>query len=85
MSSSSRALVESNPDMKTEIADQIGKSTLALSGLGLTWSLQDVSTLAAICVGVATTLYVLVQLGFLVRKWFLLEKHAKLPSWDSTK
>lgn len=85
MSSSSPNPVESDPTMKTETAEQITKGALAISGVGLTWTLQDVSAVVAICVGIATTSYVLVQLFFLLRKWWLLERNAKLPSWDSTK
>lgn len=70
--------------MKVEATQQGEKALLAVAGAATTWGLSDVSTLMAIFAGGATTVYVIAQLAFLLRKWWLLEKRAKPPKWDST-
>ncbi len=60
--------------MKQETADNVTRGAVAIVGAGTTWSLQHISTVVAICVGVATLCYVIVQAAFLIRKWYILEK-----------
>ena len=71
--------------VKTDIAEQAPKTVLAVTGVVATLGLQDISLILGICVAAATLCYVTVQLLFLLRKWWLLEKAEKLPSWDTTK
>lgn len=77
-----RFLVSEDQPAKTELTVQGTKALIALSGTGASFWLQHVSVLISILVGVATAAYVVVQLAFLVRRWYLLEKNAKPPSWD---
>lgn len=71
--------------MKVEATQQGEKALLAVAGAATTWGLSDISTLMAIFAGGATGLYVIVQLAFLLRKWWLLEKYSKPPKWESSK
>ena len=71
--------------VKNEIAKQAPKAVIAVVGATATLGLQEVSSILGICVAVATLCYVTVQLLFLLRRWWLLEKSEKPPSWDSTK
>ena len=59
--------------MKDDVADQVARAIPAVAGMGVTWSLQDVSLLMSIIVGLATVVYVLAQLAFLLRRWWKLE------------
>lgn len=65
--------------MKQETVDFAQKGTLAVVGTGASWSLHEVSALVAIIVGGATFVFVMVQLAFLIRKWYHLEK----TTWKS--
>lgn len=53
--------------MQQDTADQVLKAIPAVVGAGIT--LSDVSTVVAISVGIATVLYVLAQLSYLLWKW----------------
>lgn len=74
-----------HPAVKNEIAEQAPKAVIAVVGATATLGLQEVSLILGICVAVATLCYVTVQLLFLLRRWWLLEKSEKPPSWDSPK
>lgn len=74
-----------HPAVKNDIAEQAPKAVIAVVGATATLGLQEVSLILGICVAVATLCYVTVQLLFLLRRWWLLEKAEKPPSWDSTK
>ena len=77
-----RLFISETHPAKTELTVQGTKALIALSGTGASYWLQHVSVLISILVGIATAAYVVVQLAFLVRRWYLLEKSAKPPSWD---
>ena len=53
--------------MKHEAMTQAAKAGPAVIGAGIT--LSDISTMVTIGVGLATLLYVLAQLGYLIWKW----------------
>ena len=78
-----RTLVHQAETSSTEQLMQSAKTSIvAISGTGVTWWLQDVSLLTSATVGVVTVFYILAQLFFLLRKWYLLEKSAKKPEWE---
>lgn len=77
-----RFFVSEDQPAKTELTVQGTKALIALSGTGVSFWLQQISLVISILVGVATMAYVVVQLAFLVRRWYLLEKSAKLPTWE---
>lgn len=53
--------------MRHETLEQVGKAVPAVVGTGIT--LSDISTMVTIGVGIATLLYVLAQLAYLLWKW----------------
>lgn len=77
-----RFFVNEAQPAKTELTTQGTKALIALSGTGASFWLQDASLFISILVGITTAAYVVVQLAFLVRRWYLLEKNAKLPTWE---
>lgn len=58
----------------------IARLVPALFGAGVT--LAQISTVVTIFVGLATLIYMLVQTVVLLRKWWLLEKARKVPTWE---
>ncbi len=77
-----RFFVNEAQPAKTELTTQGTKALIALSGTGASFWLQHASLFISILVGITTAAYVVVQLAFLVRRWYLLEKNAKLPTWE---
>lgn len=77
-----RFFVNEAQPSKTELTTQGTKALIALSGPGASFWLQHASLFTSILVGIATAAYVVVQLAFLIRRWYLLEKNAKLPTWE---
>lgn len=65
--------------MKQETLDLAQKGTLAVVGTAASWTLHEISALVAIIVGGATFVFIIVQLAFLLRKWYRLEK----TNWGS--
>lgn len=64
--------------MKSETSSEMLKAVPAVVGVTSTWSLHEASQATSIVVGGVTFLYVLVQLFYLVRKWYVQEKrHAE--------
>lgn len=59
--------------MKQETGDMLIRTGIGAAGAATSWSLQDVNTVMAIAAGAVTTIYVLVNLAFLVRRWYKLE------------
>lgn len=53
---------------------QAKKAAIAVVGTGTSWGLQDYSTAASIAVAVAVFVYTVVQMAFLLRRWYRLEK-----------
>ena len=60
--------------MKQDTADFMVRAWPALLGVGVTWTVQEVSIVVALFSGLATLLYVVIQTVFLIRKWYILEK-----------
>jgi hypothetical protein len=60
--------------MKQETTDALVRGTAGVAGTATTWSLQDSNAVVALFVGVATFIYIVVQLFFILRKWYKLEK-----------
>lgn len=60
--------------MKTETSHEMLKAVPAAIGATTTWSLHEVSQATSIIVGTVTVCYVIVQLFYLVRKWYVQEK-----------
>ena len=60
--------------MKQETTEALVRGGAGVAGTATTWSLQDSNAVVALFVGVATFIYILVQLFFLLRKWYRLEK-----------
>jgi hypothetical protein len=60
--------------MKQETTEAAVKGSVAIVGTATSWSLQEINTVVALFVGVATFFYVMTQLFFLLRKWYRLEK-----------
>ena len=77
-----RFFVNEAQPAKTELTVQGTKALIALSGTGASFWLQHISLVVSLIVGLATAAYVIVQLAFLVRRWYLLEKGSKPPSWE---
>ncbi len=65
--------------MKQETTDAVVRAGAGVAGTATTWSLQDSNAVVALFVGVATFIYIVVQLFFLLRKWYKLEK----SNWKS--
>lgn len=59
--------------MKQETRDAAEKGLVAVLGSAATWSLADVNQVIALMVGIATFIFIVVQLFFLCRKWYILE------------
>lgn len=60
--------------MKPETSNEMLKAVPAAIGATTTWSLQEASQATSIVVGTVTVCYVIVQLFYLVRKWYVQEK-----------
>jgi hypothetical protein len=60
--------------MKQETTDALVRGGAAVAGTTTTWTLQDSNAVVALFVGVATFIFIVVQLFFLLRKWYKLEK-----------
>lgn len=66
------------PAMKSETSTEMLKAVPAVVGVTSAWSLQEASQATSIVVGTVTICYVIVQLFYLVRKWYVQEKrHAE--------
>lgn len=59
--------------MKPETTTEVLKTLPAAAGMVSTWSLHEASQATSIAVGLVTICYVLVQLFYLVRKWYVQE------------
>jgi hypothetical protein len=66
--------------MKPDTHEQAVKLVPAVAGIGVT--LADISTIITILAGICTILYILVQMAFLIRKWWLLETKGHIPKWE---
>ena len=71
---------DSTTQAKSDIVVDIARLVPALFGAGVT--LAQISTVVTIFVGLATLIYMLVQTVILLRKWWLLEKARKVPTWE---
>ena len=60
--------------MKHDTIEQVTRAAPAVVGTFVSWTMQEISQVVAIGVGVVTIIYVLVQLAYLVRKWWVQEK-----------
>lgn len=60
--------------MKQETSEALIRTSFMAGGAATAWSLQDWSHIVAITVGLVTIMYGLVNLVFLVRKWYKLEQ-----------
>jgi len=60
--------------MKPETTTEVLKTLPAAAGMVSAWSLQEASQATSILVGTVTIFYVIVQLFYLVRKWYVQEK-----------
>lgn len=60
--------------MKPESQEIMQKVSIGLTGVISSWTLQDISTIAAILVSGATLIYMLLQSAKLLRDWYLKEK-----------
>ncbi len=60
--------------MKQETSDALVRGGAGIAGTATTWSLQDSNAVVALCVGVVTFIYIVVQLFYLLRKWHRLEQ-----------
>lgn len=60
--------------MKHETIEQIVKAAPAVAGASVTWQLHEVNQVVALLVGLVTIAYVIVQLAYLVRKWWVQER-----------
>jgi len=67
--------------MKHETLEQVAKAGPALVGAGIT--LSDISTMVTIGVGLATLVYILAQLGYLVWKWRRQMKRGELENSET--
>ena len=70
----------STTQAKSGMVVDIARLVPALFGAGVT--LAQISTVVTIFVGLATLIYMLVQTVVLLRKWWLLEKARKVPTWE---
>jgi len=61
--------------MKQETREAADRAAVAVVGTVSTWSLQEINQIVAALVGLATFIFVMAQLFFLLRKWHILEKH----------
>lgn len=61
--------------MKQDTVEQMKIAVPAVAGTGLTWSLHEFSQVLTLAVGFATLLFIIIQMAFLLRKWYLREKH----------
>lgn len=71
---------DSTAQAKSDMVVDIARLVPALFGAGVT--LAQISTVVTIFVGLATLIYMLVQTVVLLRKWWLLEKARKVPTWE---
>ena len=71
---------DSTTPVKSDMAVDIARLVPALFGAGVT--LAQISAVVTIFVGLATLIYMLVQTVILLRKWWLLEKARKVPTWE---
>lgn len=71
---------DSTAQAKSDMVVDIARLVPALFGAGVT--LAQISTVVTIFVGLATLIYMLVQTVILLRKWWLLEKARKVPTWE---
>lgn len=71
---------DSTTQAKSDMIVDIVRLVPALFGAGVT--LAQISTVVTIFVGLATLIYMLVQTVVLLRKWWLLEKARKVPTWE---
>lgn len=71
---------DSTAQTKSDMVVDIARLVPALFGAGVT--LAQISTVVTIFVGLATLIYMLVQTVILLRKWWLLEKARKVPTWE---
>lgn len=67
--------------MKQETREAADRAAVAVVGTVSTWSLQEINQIVAALVGLATFVFVMAQLFFLLRKWQILEKH----KWNNIK
>jgi tellurite resistance protein TehA-like permease len=61
--------------MKTETNDIMQRVSIIGVGVLGSWTLQDVSYMAAIFSGVIAGIYGVVQIAKLLREWYILEKN----------
>jgi hypothetical protein len=59
--------------MKQDVRETAEKAIVAVGGATATWSLQDANVVLSLFVGLATFVFVVVQIFFLLRKWYMLE------------
>lgn len=59
--------------MRQEVSAQAAKASVAVAGTGTAWGLHDINQVISIMVGTATLIYIIVQLAYLVRKWWVQE------------
>lgn len=71
---------DSTTQAKSDMVVDIARLVPALFGAGVT--LAQISTVVTIFVGLATLIYMQVQTVILLRKWWLLEKARKVPTWE---
>lgn len=60
--------------MKTETQDIMQRASIISVGVIGSWTLQDVSYMAAIFSGAIAGIYGIVQIAKLLREWYILEK-----------
>lgn len=60
--------------MKQDTADAVGRTAILVGGAAAAWGLQEWSLVMAIAAGAVTALYGIINLAFLIRKWYRLEK-----------
>lgn len=70
--------------MKQDTMEQIKVALPAVGGTWLTWELHEASQYVSLAVGIATLLFIIVQMAFLLRKWYKREKHGWFPSAQDT-
>lgn len=61
--------------MKVDVVNQTEKAALAVGGVTASFALHDWSTIVSIAVGLATFLFVVAQLAFLLRRWWRAERN----------
>lgn len=60
--------------MKQDTIEQVRTAVPAVAGASLTLGLAEWSQLISLLVGLATLLFIVVQMAFLLRKWYIRER-----------